>query len=121
MLREIKTNSYHYFLDEKGLFQGEYKSYHENGHMYVHTFHKDDNIHGEYKSYFRNGHMWEHVLYQNGVEHGEYKQYQRNGKLRHATFYYQGIDLKVDPDTLTEQDRVYIMMSGRLPIREKTV
>ncbi len=142
MLTEVKTDSHHYFVDEKWMFQGEYKSYCDNGQLYVHTCHADDKIHGEYKSYFRNGVMWEHVLYQNGVEHGEFKSYHGNGQLnKHAfyqngilhgeyrkyhnngdnyvtTIYYQGKNLNINPDTLTKQDKLYIMLCGRLPPKE---
>ena len=97
MLTEIKTDTLHYFVDEHNLRQGEYKYYHDNGQLYIHTFCINDTCHGEYKTYH-----W-------------------NGQLDYATFFYQDNDLNVNPDTLTEQDRVYIMMSGRLPIRGKTV
>ena len=95
MLTEIKIKTLHYFIDENNLKQGEYKSYHENGQLYIHSFYINDNRHGEFKSYYG------------------------NGKLNHATFYYQGKDLNVDPDTLTEKDKTYIMLSGRLPPREQ--
>ena len=68
--------------------------------------------------YHKNGQLWVHTSYQNGKLHGEYKTYHNNGNISHATFYYQNNDLHVNPDTLTEKDKVYIMMSGRLPPRD---
>ncbi len=115
MLKEIKTKFLHYFVDEHNLRQGEFKSYHENGQKFIHTFCQNDKCHGEYERFYDNGQLNIHTFYINGKYHGEFKRYYGNGKLSHATFYYQGTDLKVDPDTLTEQDRVYIMMSGRIP------
>ncbi len=143
MLKEIKTNTHHFFVDENGHIQGEYKVYYYNGHLYIHSFYLNGKRHGEYKLYHDNGQLWEHTFFQNdkhhgeyklyhdngqllehfffqnGKHHGEYKHYCINGQLRYATFYYQDIDLKVDPDTLSEQDKAYIMISGRLPPRDQ--
>ena len=117
MLKEIKIKSHHYFIDENGHIHGEYKSYYDNDQLWEHSFYLNNKRHGEYKYYHENGQLWEHSFYQNGKLHGEYKIYCDNGKLDYTTFYCQGNDLKVDPDTLTEQDKTYIMLSGRLPLR----
>ncbi len=117
MLTEIKTKTEHYFVDENNLKQGEYKTYHDNGQLYIHTFYINSIPHGEFKSYYHTGNLWAHTFYQNGKHHGESKVYYDNDQLRYVTFFYQGNDLKVDPATLTEKDKVYIMMSGRLPPR----
>jgi antitoxin component YwqK of YwqJK toxin-antitoxin module len=119
MLKEIKTKTYHYFVDEDNRIQGEYKDYHENGQLWVHSFYINGNRHGEYKSFYGNGRKFEHIFFQNGNIHGEYKAYHDNGIILRETFFYQGKDLNVDPDTLTEKDKIYIMMSGRLPPREQ--
>ncbi len=119
MQEEIKTKIQHYFVDENNLIQGEYKDYYDNDQLYIHTFYLNDQRHGEYKRYFFNGNLWEHTFYQNGKRHGEYKFFHQNGGLRHATFYYQGSNLMVNPDTLTEKDKTYILLSGRLPPREQ--
>jgi antitoxin component YwqK of YwqJK toxin-antitoxin module len=138
MLREIKTNTHHYFVDENNLKQGEYKFYHENGQLSIHTFYQNGKCHGEFKSYYGNGQLWEHAFYLNNNLHGEYKRYHKNGLYIHtfylngklhgeyesyhdngvieyATFYCQGKNLEVNSNSLTEKDKVYIMMSGRLP------
>ena len=119
MLKEIKTKRYHYFIDENGLKQGEYKDYHDNGQLWEHTFFQNDKRHGEYKDYHYNGQLWEHSFYQNGKLHGEHKSYRINGQLKYASFFYQDKDLNVNPDTLTEKDKTYILLSGRLPPREQ--
>jgi antitoxin component YwqK of YwqJK toxin-antitoxin module len=142
MLTEIKTNALHYFVDENNLKQGEYKDYYNNGQLCEHSFYQYGNrhgeykeyhancrlnvhtslqngkLHGEYKQYSRNGQLFVHTFYQNGKKHGEYKEYHNNGELSYTTFFYQGGDLHVDPNSLTEKDKVYIMMSGRLPPRD---
>ena len=94
MLKEIKTITHHYFIDENGHIQGEFKVYHDNEQLYIQSF------------------------YQNGKLHSYYKRHDVNGKLVYATFFYQNNDLNVNPDTLTEQDKTYIFLSGRLPPRD---
>ncbi len=117
MLKEIKTKTKHYFVDENGNKQGEYKDYYYNDQLYVHTFYLNGKLHGEYKDYHNNGQLSVHSFYQNSKLHGECKSYHQNGKLSHATFFYQGSNLRVNPDTLTEKDKTYILLSGRLPPR----
>ncbi len=143
MLTEIKTNTLHYFVDEHNLRQGEYKHYYHNGQLSVHAFFQNDKLQGEYKHYYHNGQLSVHAFFQNDKLQGEYKdyhengqlfvhtfyqndklqgefiRYHKNGQLDYATFYYQGSDLNVNPDTLTKHDKIYIMMSGRLPQREQ--
>ena len=142
MLKEIKNKREHYFVDENDKTQGDYKAFHTNDQLCVHTFYLNDKRHGEYKSYYRNGQLrehsfylndkrhgeyksyhrssqlWEHSSYQNGKRHGEYKRYNYNGTLCRTTFCYQGIDFNVDLNSLTEKDKTYILLSGRLPPRD---
>ncbi len=94
MLREIRSKTVNYFVDGNGKVQGEFKSYDDNGQLLEHSF------------------------YQNGKHHGEYKDYCRNGQLFEHTFYYQDIDLHVNPKDLTEKDKAYMLLSGRLPHRD---
>ena len=115
MLTEIKTEYVHYFVDENNLKHGEFKSYHENGNLDIHCHYINGKRHGEYKIYHHNGQLLCHCHYNNGKQHGEYKSYYYNGTLIRATFYYQDNDLKVNPDSLTEKDKTYILLSGRLP------
>ena len=135
MLKEIKTDYVHCFVNENGLRQGEYKQYYNTGELYIHILHGEYNVyydncqlcehvfyvngklHGEYKSYYNNGRIHEHSLHQYGKLHGEYRTYNENGRHKYATFFYQGTNLNVKPDTLTEKDKAYIMLSGRLPHR----
>ena len=34
-----------------------------------------------------------------------------------ATMYHNGVDLGIDPRGLSDRDKLYVMMSGRLPVR----
>jgi len=62
-LKEIKTDTEHYFIDVLGRKQGEYKRYYENNQLELHCFYKDDLIIGEYKSYDDNGKIERHYFY----------------------------------------------------------
>ena len=77
---EIETDDQHYFVDDHHRIQGEYKRYHVNGQLRVHSFFQNGNYHGEYKSYQKNGRPYVYAFFKNGILHGEYKHYHRNGK-----------------------------------------
>ncbi len=142
MLQEIKTAIEHFLIDEYGSIHGEYKRFFLNGRLSVHTFYQNgirsgvfttyhqngqkcicsmysnNNIEGVYNKYYENGQLSEHSNFKNGRLHGECRTYDEDGLVNYATFYFQGKDLKVNPDSLSEKDKVYIMMSGRLPPRD---
>lgn len=58
---------YHYFIDETGKYQGEYKWYWGNGQLGVHCFYKNDLRHDELKWYDKGGQLEEHKLYENNI------------------------------------------------------
>ena len=118
MLTEHKTRYSHYFIDEFDVIQGEYIEYHPNGQIEWRGNCVNGNWHGEVKEYYPCGQLREHSFFNYGVRHGLYKEYDNHGGLCDSTFYCDGVDLRVDPDTLTEKDKAYIMMSGRLPPRD---
>jgi len=66
-LKEYKGITYHYFKDENGSRQGEFKLYHPNGQLRIHSYYKDGKLYGEYKQYYSNGPL-------------EYKKYYLNDK-----------------------------------------
>jgi antitoxin component YwqK of YwqJK toxin-antitoxin module len=119
MLKEIKTNSQHYFIDENDHLQGEGKAYRDNGQLHLHAFYQNDKLHGEFKDFHENGQVWDHKFYQNGKLHGDFRRYNDDGTIHFATFFYHGNDLNVNPDSLTKKDKTYIMLSGRLPPRDQ--
>ncbi len=120
MLREIKTSTRHYFEDVAGLIQGESFEYYDNGKLWVHAFFMDGERHGEYKSYYDNGNPLVHTVCKNGYRHGRYTRFEKNGDIELHTFFYFGENLHINPDTLTEKDILFIMMTGRLPQKEQT-
>jgi antitoxin component YwqK of YwqJK toxin-antitoxin module len=87
--------------------------------LWIHSFYQNGKRHGERKVYHDNGQLYVHSFYLNGKRHSEYKRHDDNGKIVYATFFYQNIDLNVNPDSLTERDKTYIMLSGRLPPRDQ--
>ncbi len=91
MLREIKDNFSHYFIDEKSRRQGEYKDYRiNNGQLWEHSFFLNNERHGEFKIYQENGQLGRHSFYQHGNIHGESKSYHENGHLYIHSFYIHG-------------------------------
>jgi antitoxin component YwqK of YwqJK toxin-antitoxin module len=83
----------HFFLDKDRAtleqaclehFNGEYKEWHNNGQLKIHTTYKDGNIDGEYKSWNDNGQL---SIY-SGID-GEFKSWYNDGQL-HIHTYFQG-------------------------------
>jgi antitoxin component YwqK of YwqJK toxin-antitoxin module len=79
-LKEIKTEFKHYFEDESGKKQGEYKLWHVNGQLREHCYYVDGNLHGEYKWWHLNGQLSQHCYYVDGKRHGEYKLWYSDGQ-----------------------------------------
>jgi antitoxin component YwqK of YwqJK toxin-antitoxin module len=65
MLTEYKTDRYHYFEDDRGRRQGEYKSWYANGQLWENCFYVDGKWHGECK-WWKNGQIRRHCFYVNG-------------------------------------------------------
>jgi antitoxin component YwqK of YwqJK toxin-antitoxin module len=89
-LKEIKTETELYFVDESGKKQGEYKWWHYNGHLFEHCYYVDGKRHGEFKRWHDNGQLDEHGFFVDGKLHGEYKWWYPNGQLRMHCFYVDG-------------------------------
>lgn len=64
-LNEVKTDAVHYYEDESGRKQGEYKLFH-NGKITVYGFYKNNNLHGEFKVWDLDEMLQEHSLYVDG-------------------------------------------------------
>jgi hypothetical protein len=66
MLTETKTDRHHYFLDDEGRYQGEYKHWHNNGQLWENCFCVDNELHGECKIWNGYGTLISHYFYVNG-------------------------------------------------------
>jgi antitoxin component YwqK of YwqJK toxin-antitoxin module len=100
-LKEIKTDTEHYFEDENGHRQGESKWWHKSGQLGRHCFYVDGNRHGEYKWWNDNGQQLEHCFYVDGKRHGEFKWWHDHGQLFQHYFYVDDkevIDFMKEPD-----------------------
>jgi antitoxin component YwqK of YwqJK toxin-antitoxin module len=86
-LTEHKSETEHYFIDENGQKQGEYKEWHDNGQLYMHCFFVDDKRHGEFKRWYPNGQLSRHCFYVDDNLHGEFKRWHYNGQLSQHCFY----------------------------------
>jgi hypothetical protein len=67
MLKETKTDSVHYFVDEEDRYQGEYKSWWSNNKLRDHLLYVDDKLHGECKWWNVDGTLISHAF----IVHGE--------------------------------------------------
>ena len=88
-MKHIKNKDFDYYKDDNGLYQGEYKSYH-NGKLLVHKYYKDDQLHGIFKSYHNNGKLYNICNFINGKEHGEDKFYNKDGSYDESRYYNNG-------------------------------
>jgi len=69
---------------------GEYKEWHDNGQLWIHSFYKDGKRNGEYKMWYVNGQLYEHSFYKDGDLDGEHKMWHDNGQLFIHSFYKDG-------------------------------
>ena len=117
-LTEIKDTEEHYFEDGLGQVQGEYKSYHENGHLRSLVCYKDDILQGRYTSYHDNGQMEYSCIMADGELHGEFKRWNSSGLLRMHMLYDQGeIIAGIDAagiDNLTNEDKVFLSLKHNI-------
>ena len=87
MLTEVKNDRQHYFKDELGRRQGEYKSWYENGQLKDHDFFVDNYLHGECKRWWDNGHLQLHGFYNTFDQAGEFKSWHEDGHIEEHSFY----------------------------------
>ncbi len=83
-------------------------------------FYVDDVLHGDCKYYYDNDKLKYHRKYKNGFLHGECYSYDMAGNIESAVIFYHGKILYADPRDLSEKDKLYVMMSGRLPPRDSS-
>lgn len=118
MLTEIISNQHHYFVDEKGQLQGEYKSWHKNGQLCTYCFYVNGELHGAYRVYWDNGQTHIHCFYVNGDRHGEYKSGWYNAAERDHCFYVNDKAVSFDeiPYPDTPADRLYFTLKYGIPL-----
>lgn len=122
MLKEYKDEEFHYFKDENGLIQGEYKEWWSNGIMAMHCFYVDDMLHGEYKYWHTNGRIGAHYFFVDDEKQGEFKSWNLEGKLNEHCFYIGGVETSFDkiPYPETELARMYFKLKYDLQLIENS-
>ena len=118
MLREITNKHQHYFRDEKGLYQGEFKTWRKDGTLWAHGIYVDGKVHGEYKRWWANGERSEHSFYRNDKHHGEYKSWHENGQLQYHCFFVNGTEVSFDeiPYPTTPEERMLFVLKYDLQL-----
>jgi hypothetical protein len=66
MLKEYKTDRVHFFKDDIGRYQGECKSWYDNGQLREHCFWLNGRRQGEYNWWYEDGTFLSHVFYVDG-------------------------------------------------------
>ena len=85
-----RTFKSHYFLDENREYQGEYKSWYDDGTPREHCFFKDGEFHGEFKRWYPTGTLREHCFFKDGDLQGEFKWWDDDETLGDHCFYKDG-------------------------------
>jgi hypothetical protein len=87
----------HYFLNrqcaelyEMTVYEGEFKSWYDNGQMDTHCFYRDGQREGEFKTWHSNGQMDTQGFYRDGKREGEFKTWHPNGQMDTQGFYRDG-------------------------------
>ncbi len=108
-----------------------------SGKVSCHANYQDDKLHGEFRNYYFDkigsekkypqcvggltyesaGSLREIRHYDGGDLHGDYIKYCANGRCYRTCMFHRGNKIKVDPRKLSPQDRVYVMLSGRPPVK----
>jgi antitoxin component YwqK of YwqJK toxin-antitoxin module len=114
-LKEIKNELEHYFVDESGKEQGEFKWWYSDGQLQMHCFYVDGKRHGEYKAWHPNGQLSRNCFFVDGKLNGEYKWWNKNGKLREHCYFVDDnkvIDFLKEPDEYptSEEAKTYFAL-----------
>ena len=66
MLREVKDSQYHYYIDNQGRKQGEFKEWHDNGQLVTRAYYINNDLHSEYKAWYDDGRIDLYCFYSHG-------------------------------------------------------
>lgn len=110
MLTEIDNKYSHYFVDDTGRKQGEFKLYFDNGYLRRHCFFVNDLKDGKYKSYRPNGCFYVHTHYYRGKIHGEYKRYLLSGRVAAHRLYINNTQQHKIARLFTAEDKIILAL-----------
>ena len=96
MLREVITERVHYFLNENGLYHGEYRDWHKNGRQWEKSYYINGGLFGEFKLWDEDGQLVQHCFYKDSSLHGECKTWNSSGEIELHLFYVDGKSIEID-------------------------
>lgn len=70
---------------------GEYKTFYDDGQIYLQEFYQDGKLENERKIWYKNGQIWSRSFYRNGNIEGEHRSWCADGQLKTREFYRNGI------------------------------
>jgi len=116
-LREFRTSTEHYFLNENNQRHGKAMSWYISGKRYDEKSYDHDDLHGEYICWWDNGNVARHGLYDHGKLHGEFKAWAFTGELTHRQFYNKGINITKQASQYADDYLIFALAVGvpRLP------
>ena len=79
-------------VDERGLKQGPYKQYHENGVLACENNYVDGKVSGYAIGWWNNTFIAWEGDYKNTRRHGFGKKYHTSGRIQHEGYYIDGIE-----------------------------
>lgn len=91
-----------------------------NGKRYLEYTVVDGVLSGPYAEYYSNGNIALRCEYENDKIHGVHTLYFMGGGVWRKTWFHHGHNMHIDPTVLTEQDKAYMLLSGRVPKKDNT-
>ena len=73
-------------FNNKGIKEGEFKEYFEDGQIFEICNYVNGKMHGKYQSYYKNGQPYITCTYVDGILKGQYTSYHINGDIEENTF-----------------------------------
>lgn len=108
-LTEHKTTTQHYFEDENGRWQGEYRKWLPDGQLIMQLHFVDSRKHGECKWWHENGQLEFHAHYVDDDINGEYIALCDDGVINAHGIYMNGKELPF-PDNLTDKEKFLLTL-----------
>lgn len=119
MLHEIKNATTHYFKDDHGLKQGEYKAF-SLGRMTGHGYLIDDKRNGVWYTWYPEGPLRGMYTFRDDIRHGEWKEWHDSGGLVYHWYYENGLlihDFIESP--LSDEEKILLVLKYGAPMLPK--
>lgn len=70
---------------------GEYKTFYDNGQIYLQEFYQNGKLENERKIWYKNGQIWSRSFYRDGKLEGEHKSWHADGQFKTRELYRNGM------------------------------